>query len=95
VQGVHEPSFWLLRRLLGSVVRMRHDLSFHSASVSPGFGYGLAAGGQAYSLATVGMHVGNFVFNAIPGFEDYCLKKYKEEWTNYEKVPWKPFPGIY
>ena len=67
----------------------------YTANVMFGFGYGLAAGGPPYSIATAGMYITNFVMNAIPGIEKYCREKYKEQWEEYEReVPWKLFPGI-
>lgn len=68
----------------------------YAANIVFGFGYGLMAGGPVYSLATGGMYLSNLALNATPGHEDYCAKKYGDEWEKYKKqVPWKLFPGIY
>jgi protein-S-isoprenylcysteine O-methyltransferase Ste14 len=68
----------------------------YTANVMFGFGYGLATGGPLYSIATAGMYISNFVYNAMPGIETYCQAKYGEQWTLYKKeVPWQLFPGIY
>ena len=68
----------------------------YTANVMFAFGYGLAAGGPLYSVATAGMYISNFVFNALPGIEKYCSEKYNDQWAVYEReVPWLLFPGIY
>lgn len=68
----------------------------YTANVMYGFGYGLAAGGPLYSIATAGVYVANFVFNAVPGIEKYCSEKYGDEWAKYERaVPWRLFPSFY
>jgi len=68
----------------------------YTANILYGFGYGLATGGPVYSIATAGMYISNFAFNAIPSLERYCRGRYGEDWKQYEReVPWKLFPGIY
>ncbi|OAL17805.1 hypothetical protein AYO22_11333 [Fonsecaea multimorphosa] len=68
----------------------------NTASFLFGFGYGLATGGPLHSLATVGVYISNFVFNAMPALEKYFQWKYKEQGIQYErKVPGEQFPGIY
>lgn len=68
----------------------------YTANVLFGFGYGLALGGPLYSIATAGMYLSNFIFNAMPSIEKYCREKYGEQWEQYErKVQWQLIPGIY
>ncbi|KIW87812.1 uncharacterized protein Z519_11396 [Cladophialophora bantiana CBS 173.52] len=82
---VCKTGFWAITRHIN-----------YTANVLFGFGYGLATGGLLYSLATAGMYISNFVFNAMPAIEKYCREKYGEQWIQYEhEVPWQLFPGIY
>ena len=68
----------------------------YTANLLYGFGYGLAAGGPVYAMATGGMYACNFVFNAMPGLEAYGREKYGKDWTRYEReVPWQLVPWIY
>ncbi|KAF3919678.1 hypothetical protein ABW20_dc0105825 [Dactylellina cionopaga] len=61
------------------------------------FGYALAAGGPLYACAYSGIYLSNFVFNAIPAFEEYMRKKYGGQWEGVVegKVRWRLCPGIY
>lgn len=68
----------------------------YTANVMFGFGYGLATGGPLYSIATAGMYLANFTFNAMPSIEEYCRERYGDDWKLYEReVPWKLIPGVY
>ena len=82
---VCKTGFWAITRHIN-----------YTANMLFGFGYGLAAGGPLYAIATGGMYVANFVFNAMPGLEKYGREKYGQQWAEYEReVPWQLFPGIY
>lgn len=68
----------------------------YTANVVFGVGFGLALGGPVYVIASGGMYVSNFVWNAIPSIEAYCGGKYGERWGRYcEQVPWRLIPWIY
>ncbi|OAL37521.1 hypothetical protein AYO20_03028 [Fonsecaea nubica] len=65
---VCKTGFWAITRHIN-----------YTANVLFGFGYGLATGGPLYALATAGIYIPNFVYNAIPALEKYCKEKYKEQ----------------
>ncbi|KAK6505493.1 hypothetical protein TWF481_007390 [Arthrobotrys musiformis] len=60
------------------------------------FGYATAAGGVVYGCAYAGIYVLNFVYNAVPGIEEYMRGKYGAQWEGVERrVKWRLCPGIY
>ncbi|KAK6338171.1 hypothetical protein TWF730_002246 [Orbilia blumenaviensis] len=68
----------------------------YACNIAFAFGYASAAGGVLYGMAYSGIYVMNFVFNAIPGIEQYMKGKYGGQWEAVEnKVKWRLFPGIY
>jgi protein-S-isoprenylcysteine O-methyltransferase Ste14 len=59
-------------------------------------GYALAAGGPILALLQAGLQIPELVRHSIPDKEEYCEKRYGDDWTKVkEKVPYKLFPGIY
>lgn len=59
-------------------------------------GMALAGGGPLWGGLSAAFFVADFVKQAIPTLEEYCGKKYGEDWKRVEReVPYRLFPGIY
>ena len=59
-------------------------------------GFALAAGGPVWGALVAIFFMWDFANRAIPDLEDYCKKKYGEQYKRVEKdVPYRLFPAIY
>jgi steroid 5-alpha reductase family enzyme len=59
-------------------------------------GMALAAGGPVWGSLSFAFYTWDFSTRAIPILEEYCRKKYGEQYKRIEKeVPYRLFPGIY
>lgn len=59
-------------------------------------GYALVCGGFAWGLLTAVWQGCDFAFRAVPGMDDYCQKRYGQQWTEVRrKVPSRLLPGLY
>jgi len=59
-------------------------------------GYSLAAGGWAWGVGTVLWQGSDFVMRAVPVLNDYCEKRYGDDWVRYtQQTPYKLIPYIY
>ncbi|KAJ3756704.1 hypothetical protein EV360DRAFT_47516 [Lentinula raphanica] len=58
-------------------------------------GFALAAAGWTGGAIMGSLGIWKFVNSAIPELDDYCSKRYNEQWAQYKKaVPYKLFPFI-
>ncbi|KAJ4471979.1 hypothetical protein J3R30DRAFT_3709385 [Lentinula aciculospora] len=58
-------------------------------------GFALAAAGWTWGAVIGGFHIYNFLNDGIPELDDYCSKRYNEQWAQYKRaVPYKLFPFI-
>ncbi|KAJ3868093.1 MAG: hypothetical protein NXY57DRAFT_195091 [Lentinula lateritia] len=58
-------------------------------------GFALAAAGWVWALVTCGLGAYKCLTSIIPELDEYCEKKYTNQWTKYkEDVPYKLFPFI-
>ncbi|KZF22239.1 hypothetical protein L228DRAFT_239231 [Xylona heveae TC161] len=59
-------------------------------------GYALAAAGLPLGLFTGGFLLYDFTHRAVPSVDEYCTKRYGEEWKAIkQRVPYRLIPGIY
>ncbi|KAI9709455.1 MAG: hypothetical protein M1820_003215 [Bogoriella megaspora] len=59
-------------------------------------GYALAAGGWVWGAFTAALATYDFVGRAIPVLDQYCEKRYGEQWKSFrERVPYQFLPLIY
>ncbi|KAF9870314.1 membrane protein [Colletotrichum karsti] len=59
-------------------------------------GYWLAASGWVAGLSMGMFQALDFVVRGVPVLDDYCAKRYGEQWSQFKKdVKWAMIPGIY
>lgn len=59
-------------------------------------GYCLAAGGWGWGIAAFAWQYTDFVTRAVPVLNDYCEKRYGEQWEAFKRqTPYKLIPYIY
>ncbi|TQN72111.1 putative 7-dehydrocholesterol reductase [Colletotrichum shisoi] len=59
-------------------------------------GYCMAASGFIGGTIMGVWQAVNFLSRGVPALNEYCLKRYGEQWTQFKKeVPWVLIPGIY
>lgn len=59
-------------------------------------GYALVAAGPPFAIVIAAMHFYDFSQRAIPVLDEYCAKRYGEDWQNVrKKVPKVLIPGVY
>ncbi|KAJ0167725.1 hypothetical protein CTA2_698 [Colletotrichum tanaceti] len=59
-------------------------------------GYCMAASGFIGGTIMGGWQAFDFLTRGVPALNEYCSKRYGEQWTQFKKeVPWVLIPGIY
>lgn len=59
-------------------------------------GYALVAAGPLFGIVIAAMHFYDFSQRAVPVLDQYCAKRYGQDWQNIrKKVPNVLLPGIY
>ena len=59
-------------------------------------GYALVAAGPVFAVVIATMHLYDFSQRAIPVLDEYCAKRYGQDWQNVrKKVPNVLIPGVY
>ena len=59
-------------------------------------GFALAASGPVWGGICAAFFTWDFAARAVPALEDYCEKKYGEQWKRITReVPYRLFPGVY
>ncbi|KAF2021087.1 hypothetical protein BU24DRAFT_14582 [Aaosphaeria arxii CBS 175.79] len=59
-------------------------------------GYAAAAGGWVWGAVVGAFFFSDFATRAVPILNEYCAKRYGEDWAKFEKqTKWRLIPGVY